>query len=646
MKTARKYMRVAAAGIAGAVMLIVVPWVALQSRVDTTPRDTIGTTSRPLSAGQSPDPFRFHWPVGRSYTYRIDWRTVQSLRLDRAGVASGRSKPIEAETELVAHLVLTAERQTEAGCQLRARFEAPERHKVVVVGQKALPDAMVAAVLTTHQARVEADETGRFGPITFDESAPPLFKHLMQWALTQAQVVVPQGALASGEWTVKLPGLHGEGPVEYAVLTREPRLVRIRTAYGKLHALPQGGDAMQRLDDTTEVRLDPKGHLDTLDQTESLFVERDNETILSAQTHFRLELVAINSADRVPPAQWGRVETRMPGAPTVSAGMRQKLLEQRTGGMTGRQLLDDLRLLSFGGVLPDRSRWVWQAVGLLRLEPERCAELAELFVADDTSHDARSLIADLLAAAGHGDAQAALRRALDSRAARADGPAHALLFQRLAFVDRPDAESIAYIARAYEGLGDEPDAPHLRYAAAYTLGSATRRLALAGEIERVEPYMRRLHDDLLEAQHPEERAHLLEALGNAGREEDLETILDAAHAEAPQVRRAAASALRKIDTGGARTGLIALAADSEVAVQAQAFAALDRHHLDDQALRRLAAVVTTGAVHAVNRPLVVTLLARRAEGSAPVDAMLARIEADAGDDPRLRARIRRIRDRA
>src|SRR5207237_9633118 len=115
----------------------------------------------------------------------------------------------------------------------------------------------------------------------------------------------------------------------------------------------------------------------------------------------------------------------------------RQLLAARAGGLTAQQLFDEVVVFAAAGAIADQARFVWRAGALLELQPELSGKLAALFEQPGMSGDGRAMILDLLAAAGHAQAQAAMRRSLASPAAREKPQAFAELVQPLGLVDDP-----------------------------------------------------------------------------------------------------------------------------------------------------------------------------------------------------------------
>ncbi|MCA9611865.1 MAG: HEAT repeat domain-containing protein [Sandaracinus sp.] len=275
------------------------------------------------------------------------------------------------------------------------------------------------------------------------------------------------------------------------------------------------------------------------------------------------------------------------------------LLERRAAGLTIDELKDLLAEFGDGGHVPEHERFLWRATGLLRLHPELAFELEPLFLGADASSSRRGLVLDLLVHARTAEGQQALRRLLDSEVARQD-PRHALHLQRLALVENPDGETVAYATRRFEVAEGVID----RFAAAYTYAGVAREShdpAVAAAAARA------LTTELEHAPDADSRTHWMRALGATGAPEARAAIVDHLDDSATSVRVAAVGALARQPGDGSE--LRRALADTHEAVQREALRHVELGASDLAQLERLA---SQGAWSGRNvEPLVRRLAAAR-----------------------------------
>jgi HEAT repeat protein len=302
--------------------------------------------------------------------------------------------------------------------------------------------------------------------------------------------------------------------------------------------------------------------------------------------------------------------------------------------MTSERLFTLLELHANGGVLPDHNHFLLQATGLLEQHPELCAKMVELFQRPSLDTRGRALVLDLLAGTGTPQAQAALVQALSTKEARGDASYHMLL-SRLSLVSEPTVDTVRFAERTYGATEGD-----LHVSSAYVLGATAGALYRQEQSPEALAAVRRLASDLGEARTPSEQSHLLLGLGNAGVAE--QTPLIARHAGSPsaEVRRAAAKALRKIQTPEAASTLLSLVSDAEAPVQAAAMDSLGRRPLDPSTLVRLRDVALAGGMKAENYHPLVSLVAPYLQTEPAVRDLLEFLLTQDVPDRQIRSRIR------
>ncbi len=322
-----------------------------------------------------------------------------------------------------------------------------------------------------------------------------------------------------------------------------------------------------------------------------------------------------------PPATAAAPVEYTPRAPAPAADTARRSLDLRIDGLTLADALAGIARHA-AGRHPDHNRWLYRVSGFLHRHPAHCAAFAAAALGPDATPHMQALAADVLAGVGHPAARGALRDLIDRSAL---GPAvrHRLLQSHLRLPE-PAPEAADWLARH---LDDPVAGP----AAANALGAVAGRLAETHPAE-AEAAMRRLRQGLAAADDAhDQRAHLL-GLGNSG----LPGAVDAlpyTESDDPAVRRAAARALRHLDTPQARDALHRLAADPEPAVRNRAVEALAERI--DPTDTRLADLARGGALGGAAEGALLSA-ALRAPTAAPLLAALA----DGAGQPRVRERAR------
>ncbi|MCC7384813.1 MAG: HEAT repeat domain-containing protein [Deltaproteobacteria bacterium] len=580
---------------------------------------------------------RHRYPAGARYRYALRFREDLTVRL-LPGVDPGA--PLTTSLDLGAELTLSSYGEIEnQRYRLGVRLTALDP-RVFRMGDAELfrsPEDVETA-LFDREALVDLTERGEIVGLRFPEEPSPTFERVLQLLISELQVRVAD----EPTWSALESTHQGQAESRYRRTTAggdlEVQLERTRPRYATLRAIrvrPKEPAPAQTLAARAEIRFARAGHLVELRAQERLSVERDRAgSVLSSSSTTTVELLAIESFDGAPPDldAYGTPRALAEIHPTEGAG--ESALIQRVEGMTKEQMLADLRQHGFGGRMPDHERWLWRVSGLLRLHPELCADLLAFFADPALGDLGRQLILDLLVGAGHAEAQAALRSALVSDAAKQDRH-YSMLYQRLSLVKHPTDETLAFVEEQYRSQSGPG-----RKSEAYALGAAAGHRFLSSEPGPGKAIADRLLSDLTAARDPKTQATLLGALGNAGIPEHTPVLARFAAAKDASVRLEVAASLRKLDDPLARSTLIALAQDPQGTVQIRAVRALAEQPLGPGDVLALRDAVEARALREETYPSLVTLLQPYLERDAIVAEILRLILSQDLKEPSIKVRIR------
>ncbi|MFY1830560.1 HEAT repeat domain-containing protein [Myxococcus fulvus] len=546
------------------------------------------------------EPLQFRFPKGQRWTYRLDYAADSRVQLS----GQGKQTSLAGQVRLVGDLVLRGHGAQGVVQRVGLRLENWSQHSLRVLGQELLPDASaVDAVFQGREALLEVDPDGVVRAVSFREEDPSLFKNTVQSLVGELQVVLREGAT----WSVEEATSRGRARTEYSRVGEDAAAVRLlkrRAEYVELKGLGQGGAV--RLVSRFEADVAREGVLDRVDGEET--VERLGAGgDVSAASQVRVSLVR-SATGHFEPGEDDLVaasalQRLAPGTMVVDPKVRAQMLTQQVDGMTADRLFTLLEQFANLGTLPDHNHFLLQATGLLEQQPELCARLVELFRRPTLQVKGRALLLDLLAGTGTPEAQVALVQALSSREAAGEAR-YDMLLSRLSLVSHPTSDTVRFAERTYASMQGA-----LRVASTYTLGSTAGALYRQEKSPEAWAAVQRLAEDLRASKAPEEQAHFLMALGNAGVVEQTEVISGYAGSPSPEVRRASAKALRKMATPEATLTLLSLAADTQSPVQATAMESLGRRPLDTGLLMDLRDLALSGGVKVENYHVFVSLVA-------------------------------------
>jgi hypothetical protein len=249
---------------------------------------------------------------------------------------------------------------------------------------------------------------------------------------------------------------------------------------------------------------------------------------------------------------------------------RLAIQRRELGDATVESLLADLAEIAAVPLREnDRTRLFLKFKALAVVRPESCSRLGALVAGAAADSLVMRVLTDSLEAAGHAQAQAALIAAIDARPD--DWRALARLIPALGMAEAPTPETEQALLTLAFGKRSE----NVTAAARLALGNLARTL---GEVSpaRASKVVRRLLQELASPTSAESAWQLLLALGNAGSAEALPTLERFLDEPMPDLRGAAAWALRWIDSPRADLLLTskALLSDREPAVRLEAVRAL------------------------------------------------------------------------
>ncbi|MCA9539269.1 MAG: hypothetical protein KC620_10310, partial [Myxococcales bacterium] len=434
-------------------------------------------------------PLRLQWPRGQALRYRFSHRARHDVR----ALGGASATDVAGRIDLAGTLTLRSHGKVGRDCALAdgavgatclsLRIDTLDTHDITVLGKALLPDAEVArAQLVSREALLEVAPDGSITRVRFTADAPVLFQTTAQLLASELQVQVGDGRQA--RWTAFETTPNGQAVSDYALAGRDAdgaALVRTRRHYDRLQALAgQHGTAPRTVAGEARIALAAAGFVRSVDNAERITVDDGGERVLDIDATTRFALEEVGLFDGRLTADFG--EPLALGQHRADPEAGRRALTRRADGLTADDLLNTLAEFAAGGALPHQNEFLWRAAALLRLHPELCARLAELFAQAETGRQGRRMILDLLTSAGTPAAQAALRAALASDAAL-NSDDYPQLFARLSLVADPTEETLALLRDRHATPGPEGE-----QAAAFALGAAAGaavRGAHPGEGQRI-----------------------------------------------------------------------------------------------------------------------------------------------------------------
>lgn len=472
----------------------------------------------------------------------------------------------------------------------------------------------LAAELLPARVVVTLEPSGRVRELGFSKDTSPLARLALRSLILELTAELAAAAPGS-------PGVvdTGSGRARVARSVDGGTAITTRLQYDDLDAFPLGlDDSDTHVSATGSVVMDG-AHPAEVRSHEELHVREAQGPVSNYQgvTDLSAKLVRRSQEAAVTAPAWVSAGVRG----TTDAGYdRNASLERRSLGVNEASLLADVRAAS----LQQRAaptEWIWRDAAYLELHPEACAKLLD--AATSMGLPALAAAFDISVIAGGDLAQTALVAALKRAAVNEEH--YIVLVQRLAFLQAPSVDTLAFMGSEYSRLSGTDRG----FAAAYALGALSARVRgkdpllaaqVRGPIER----------GLKGARSGSERAALIAALGNAGGPGDA---IRAHKASAdPEVRRAVAHALRRIDERASIAVLLELMSDKEPSVSTMAATSFLRQTPSEEDWTSLAHDITAGTVPRETHRVLANGIAQRNDRSGlPVFVALME-RADVGED--------------
>ena len=399
------------------------------------------------------------------------------------------------------------------------------------------------------------DGRGRIQSVRFDSATGPLAKNVARTLLAATQIVGPESdaGLAVGQWETEEDDPSGRLVARYQVES-DGTVHKF-----KLHYLsPQPAKKSRTIVLTPTIQtagesvatLDDVGCLSAISVTNA---QSDNiqgkvvgQGTLRLQMHLLRKEESIGSelaALRTTDAEEGKT-TRACSLTVVKSPEEGQLDIQRQelGGATLQKLLDDLNAAEASS--PEEkniTRLFLKFKALAIIRPESCAILGELLTHTDPSSLKMHILTDAMEAADNFEAQAALSAAIQSRSD--DWPALVLLIPALGAAESPTPQT----EQTLNALAFGTHAKNISVTARLALGNVARNLRETSP-ERGKKIVDRILQELADPAAADSKWELLLALGNAGSVRALPTLTRMLDDSTPDLRGAAAWAMRWINS--------------------------------------------------------------------------------------------------
>lgn len=484
----------------------------------------------------------------------------------------------EGELSLDGVVSLTGRRTSAGAAVVVLRVESLRAGSASVMGQPVPLDGLAGAEAWAH-----LDVNGQLQALQFTDETPVPIRYLLQGLA--GDLFVPTFEAPTTEVVEKL----AMGDVGTTLAwSGDTRLHRERTRFTAWRLGQQQPEALS-MHDGADVTFDSAGLLTSLTAEAELLGQSAQGQVL-ARRKAAMTLQFLDAQERAAEvlAVTSHPVLRPVGGVKSEIDQERALLEAQAAGVTFEHVLTAFTKYEDPRAWNDRAEFVLRAVAVLQLHPERAHELVAVFQ-NAKSEQMRAQVLDVLASAGHPQAQAALVNAL--RTGATDALVARQLFQRLSLVKKPTAQTLQFVLEqhaAARASGVTED----RNARAYVLGS------LAYTARTTSPQLSntmvdQLVDDVEQAQTAKDLQATLRALGNSGDARVLDIAKEKSADADANVRAAALASLRRVPGADVEAVLRErLQTERSREVQAAAFDALRGRALSEETLQGLRTLVS------------------------------------------------------
>lgn len=519
-------------------------------------------------------------PKARIERYPVDLERRFQLRVTQRQVTMLPAGNTQAEGEFsLDGVVSLTGRRTSAGAEVVVlRVDSLRAASASVMGQPVPLDGLAGAEAWAH-----LDANGQLQALQFTDETPVPIRYLLQGLAGDVFVPTLEGS------TTHVVEKLAMGDVDTTLSWRGTSALHRERTHFVAWRLGQQQPESLSMHDGADVSFDSAGLLTSLDaEAELLGQSTQGQTLARRKAVMVLQFLDATERPADVLVATTHPIVRPVGGVKSEIDQERALLEAQAAGVTFEHVLTAFTKYDDPRAWNDRAEFVLRAVAVLQLHPERAKDLVPVFKSAK-SDQMRAQVLDVLASAGHPQAQAALVESL--RSGSTDALVARQLFQRLSLVKKPTADTLQFALEqhaAARASGVTED----RNARAFVLGSLAYT-ARTSSPQLSNTMVEQLVDDVEQAQTAKDLQATLRALGNAGDARTLDIAKEKTADADVNVRAAALSSLRRVPGAEVQTVVRErLVTENTREVQTAAFDALRGRELSDETVQSLRTLVS------------------------------------------------------
>ncbi|MEI2579915.1 HEAT repeat domain-containing protein [Scytonema sp. PRP1] len=537
----------------------------------------------------------YQFVPGQGFTYKLDYTNSSNsdlralfgdLKASNSSEAVGTNSFLNAfETSVQGELTVTILEQKGSRFLISYTINNPAV-TLKANGQEVKAQAQLIQQDLKRQIFATINSQGKILEVRFDPIMSEIAQNFARTLLATTQFVTPNSKTSSGEWTTQEDDLNGQYIARYQAEEGKFQKTKLRYLQPSSSKKPNDSKVPTTINSLGKLTANfsiNQGYLISLQGTETQNFVIADKNVGQAKTTLNMaytKQATLNPKELTKERDANTEREKVAPAIVLSATpteaeVEAKIQRQELGNATVESLLADLEKAQAS---PDQNQnntpLYLKFKALVYLHPESTANLGKRLASADPKSLTMQLLSGALSAVGNESAQSALINAIAARSQ--DWNALAVLIPSLATVSEPSSSSEETLWNLALNSTDDRISSTVQLA----LGAMARNLSQTSP-ERTNKIVDRFVKQLKTANSVEQKRQFLLVLGNSGSKQALGAIAPLIKASAPEVRAAAASALRWIEDDQVDSLLTnALSKDADDRVRLEAAVALSYRKID------------------------------------------------------------------
>lgn len=583
----------------------------------------------------------YSFDIGTMYRYHIIYDSSSAA----AFMSSSDTSTVSGVTKAVFDYTLTPFVEKKNGWLVSIKIGPVEKFSFIYNGEELFNDRSITDhIFSSRMAVFELSRSGEIGQIFFAPKEDVVFQGTIKMVLGDIQAALVE---KSASWNKSEKDQYGNYIATYDIRAENEEIIDIRKSITEYTSVIPVKIPLQEIEQKNnseiQIRWEKAGHMGTMSGKKNLLVigRKNHQQLFTLETAFTCSFTdAIKASDdhsklKDLTASWGASAM---GTIAIDEAAKRKILEKREQNMTNEEMSSLLRSYSQTGEMYEKGAFLWRVTAHLELHPEDTKVLEKLFEEDSFNNNGRIFVLGILASVDNSEAQASMRKILDSKAAKEDR-FYPVYVQQTIFLKNPDEKTVAFVETFYQQASAMKK---FENAAAFMIGGVAGKLRKSGN----ETVAIRLNNQLLsalsQAKTDAEKERFLDAMGNSGFSSNVAVASEYLKADDARVRASVANAIRYVQTPESEKILFDLIADKDPTVKMNAINTLSEYKPSGSMLSQIQTYVADGTIPADNYLGLVQVLSGYGTGNTNVRKILETMQKKAFHNSEVRTKLNSI----